>query len=65
MSPRVRYGIFGVIGVIGLILLFTHPLIGIVLIAAAIAVQVVAYRALSPGQRRRLRENRRRRQIGS
>jgi len=65
MSPRVRYGIFGVIGVIGLILLFTHPLIGIVLIAAAIAVPVVAYRALSPGQRRRLRENRRRRQIGS
>jgi hypothetical protein len=64
MSPRVRYGFFGVIGVIGLILLFTHPLIGIVLIAAAIAIPVVAYRALTPSQRRRLRENRRRRQIG-
>jgi hypothetical protein len=64
MTPRVRYGIFGIVGVIGLILLFTHPLIGIVLIAAAIAVPVVAYRALSPGQRRRLREQRRRRQIG-
>jgi hypothetical protein len=64
MTPRVRYGLFGVIGVIGLILLFTHPLIGIILIAAAIAVPVVAFRALSPSQRRRLRENRRRRQIG-
>ncbi|HSZ49179.1 MAG TPA: hypothetical protein VK823_27835 [Streptosporangiaceae bacterium] len=64
MTPRVRYGIFGIVGVIGLILLFTHPLIGIVLIAAAIAIPVVAYRALSPGQRRRLRENRKRRQIG-
>jgi hypothetical protein len=64
MTPRVRYGIFGIVGVIGLILLFTHPLIGIVLIAAAIAIPVVAYRALSPGQRRRLREQRRRRQIG-
>jgi hypothetical protein len=64
MTPRVRYGLFGVIGVIGVILLFTHPLIGIILIAAAIAVPVVAYRALSPSQRRRLRENRRRKQIG-
>jgi len=45
-------------------LLVSHPLIGIVLIAAAIAVPVVAYRALSPSQRRRLRENRRRKQIG-
>lgn len=64
MTPRVRYGLFGLIGVIGLILLLSHPLIGIVLIAAAIAIPVVAYRALTPGQRRKLRENRRRRQIG-
>jgi hypothetical protein len=64
MSPRFRYGIFAVIGIIGLILLVSHPLIGIVLIAAAIAIPVVAYRALSPAQRRRLRENRKRKQIG-
>jgi hypothetical protein len=64
MTPRVRYGLFGLIGVIGLILLISHPLIGIILIAAAIAIPVVAYRALSPSQRRKLRENRRRRQIG-
>jgi len=65
MTPRARYGIFAVIGVIGLILLLSHPLIGIVLIAAAIAVPVVAYRALSPEQRRRIRQNRKRKQIGS
>jgi hypothetical protein len=64
MTPRMRYGLFGVIGVIGLILLISHPLIGIVLIAAAIAIPVVAYRALSPDQRRRLRQNRKRKQIG-
>jgi hypothetical protein len=64
MSPSIKYGFFGIIGVIGLILLVSHPLIGIVLIAAAIAVPVVAYRALSPSQRRRLRENRKRKQIG-
>ncbi len=64
MTPRMRYAFFGVIGVIGLILLISHPLIGIVLIAAAIAIPVVAFRALSPSQRRRLRENRKRKQIG-
>ena len=65
MTPRVRYGLIGIVGVVGLILLLSHPLIGIVLIAAAIAIPVVAYRALTPSQRRRLRENRRRKQIGS
>lgn len=65
MTPRARYGIFAVIGVVGLILLLSHPLIGIILIAAAIAVPVVAYRALSPEQRRRIRQNRKRKQIGS
>jgi membrane protein implicated in regulation of membrane protease activity len=65
MTPRVRYGIAAVIGVIGLILLFAHPIIGIVIIAAAIAVPVVGYRMLSPEQRRRLRSQRRRKQIGS
>ena len=38
MSPRFRYGLFGLIGIIGLILLISHPLIGIILIAAAIAI---------------------------
>jgi hypothetical protein len=52
------------IGVIGLILLFINPLIGVILIAAGIAIPVGAYLMLDPSQRRRLREIRRRRQIG-
>jgi O-antigen/teichoic acid export membrane protein len=64
MTPHMRYGLIGV--VIGLILLWiVGPVVGIIVIAAAIAIPVIAYRMLSPSQRRRLRENRRRRQIGS
>jgi O-antigen/teichoic acid export membrane protein len=58
-----RYGLIGV--VIGLILLWVvGPVVGIIVIAAALAIPVIAYRMLSPSQRRRLRENRRRKQIG-
>jgi O-antigen/teichoic acid export membrane protein len=64
MTPHLRYGLIGVI--IGLILLWVvGPVVGIIIIAAAIAIPVIAYRMLSPSQRRRLRENRRRKQIGS
>jgi O-antigen/teichoic acid export membrane protein len=64
MTPHMRYGLIGV--VIGLILLWlVGPVVGIIVIAAAIAIPVIAYRMLSPSQRRRLREQRRRRQIGS
>ncbi len=63
MTPHMRYGLIGVL--IGLILLWVAgPVVGIIVIAAAIAIPVVAYRMLSPSQRRRLRENRRRKQIG-
>lgn len=63
MTPHMRYGLIGV--VIGLILLWiVGPVVGIIVIAAAIAIPVIAYRMLSPSQRRRLRENRRRKQIG-
>jgi hypothetical protein len=59
-----RYALIGV--VIGLILVIIgHPLIGVVLIAAAVAIPAIGYAMLSPEQRRRLREQRRRRQIGS
>jgi membrane protein implicated in regulation of membrane protease activity len=57
-----RYGLIGVI--IGLILFIWNPLAAVVVIVLALAVPVVAYRMLSPDQRRRLRENRRRKQIG-
>jgi O-antigen/teichoic acid export membrane protein len=63
MTPHMRYGLIGV--VIGLILLWVvGPVVGIIVIAAALAIPVIAYRMLSPSQRRRLRENRRRKQIG-
>lgn len=63
MSGRMKIAIGGII--IGLILLFINPLIGLVVIAAAIAVPVGAYLMLDPSQRRRLRDiQQRRKQIG-
>ena len=62
MTPHIRYGLIGV--VIGLILFIWNPLAAIVVIAAAIAIPVIAYRMLSPEQRRRLRVHRDRKQIG-
>jgi hypothetical protein len=62
MTPHMRYGIIGVI--IGLILFIWNPLAAVVVIAAAIAIPLIAYRMLSPEQRRRLRRIRRK-QIGS
>jgi len=51
--------------IIGLILLFINPWIGLIIIAAAIAVPVGAYLMLDPSQRRRLRDiQQRRKQIG-
>jgi uncharacterized membrane protein HdeD (DUF308 family) len=57
-----RYGLIGL--VIGLILFIWNPLAAVIVIAAAIAVPVIAYRMLSPEQRRRLRRTRGRKQIG-
>jgi hypothetical protein len=62
MSPHMRYGIIGVI--IGLILFIWNPIAALVVIAAAIAIPLIAYRMLTPEQRRRLRRVRRK-QIGS
>jgi uncharacterized membrane protein len=62
VSGRTKIAIGGII--IGLILLFINPLIGLVVIAAAIAVPVAAYFMLDPSQRRRLRNiQQRRREI--
>jgi Flp pilus assembly protein TadB len=62
MTPHMKWGIAGVI--IGLILFIWNPIAAILVLAVAIAIPVVAYRMLSPDQRRRLREQRRRKQIG-
>ena len=59
MSGRTKIAIGGII--IGLILLFINPWIGLVVIAAAIAVPVAAYLMLDPSQRRRLKNIQQRR----
>jgi len=61
VSGRTKIAIGGII--IGLILLFINPWIGLVVIAAAIAVPVTAYLMLDPSQRRRLQNIQRRREI--
>ncbi len=59
MSGRTKIAIGGVI--IGLIVLFINPWIGLLLIAAAIAVPVAGYLMLDPSQRRRLKNIQQRR----
>jgi len=62
VSGRTKIAIGGII--IGLILLFINPWIGLVVIAAAIAVPVAGYLMLDPSQRRRLKNiQQRRKQI--
>ena len=63
MTPQFRYGLIGV--VIGLILFIWAPWwVGVAVIAVAIGVPIIAYRMLSPEQKRRLRRARDRRQLG-
>ncbi len=52
------------IAVVGLILMFFNFWLGLIVVAAGIAIPVGAYLMLDPSQRRRLREMRRRGQIG-
>ena len=59
MSGRTKIAIGGII--IGLILLFINPVIGLIIIAAAIAVPVAGYFMLDPSQRRRLKNIQQRR----
>lgn len=63
MTPHMKWAIGGVI--VGLILLAFAPWAALALIVAAIAIPTAAYLMLDENQRRRLRENRRRRQLGS
>jgi ABC-type bacteriocin/lantibiotic exporter with double-glycine peptidase domain len=62
VSGRMKFAIAGI--VVGLILWFVSPWLALIVIAAAIAIPVGAYLMLDPSQRRRLREIRRRKQIG-
>jgi len=63
VSGRMKFAIAGII--LGLILFIVSPWLALVVIVAAIAVPVAGYLMLDPSQRRRLRDIRRRRQIGS
>ncbi len=58
-----KIGIAGV--VIGLILFIISPWLALGVIVLAVAVPAIAYAMLDPSQRRRLRENRRRKQLGN
>ena len=64
MSRQMKWGIAGV--VIALILLvFNIPLyVPLILLVIALAVTGAGWRALSPSQRRRIREIRRRKELG-
>jgi len=62
MTPHLRYGLIGV--AIGLILFIINPWLAIAVIALAIGVPIIAYRMLSPEQRRRLRRARDRKELG-
>jgi hypothetical protein len=62
VSGRMKFAIAGI--VVGLILWFFSPWLALAVIAAAIAIPVGAYLMLDPSQRRRMREVRRRKQLG-
>jgi hypothetical protein len=63
MSSHVKFGAAGVL--LGIILLFVIPWqVAMLVIAAAIALPAAAWFMLDSSQRRRLREARRRGQIG-
>ena len=64
MSPHAKVGIAGVI--IGLIILIWAPWwVTFGIVAAAIILPAAAWAMLTPGQRQRIRAQRRRRSIGS
>jgi hypothetical protein len=62
VSGRMQLASGGLI--LGLILLIINPWIGLVVIAAALAIPVGAYLMLDPSQRRRLKRIQERKQLG-
>ncbi len=63
MTPHMQWAIGGII--VGFFLLLVSPWLALAVIVAAIAIPTAAYLMLDESQRRRLRENRRRRQLGN
>jgi membrane protein implicated in regulation of membrane protease activity len=65
MSRHLMFGVGGVIlGIVLLIILGSFPWLGLAIIVLAIAVPIIAWRALDPAQRRRIRNMRDRGQLG-
>lgn len=62
MSGRMKFAIAGII--VGLILFIVSPWLAIGVIILAIGIPTGMYLMLDPSQRRRLKDIRRRRQIG-
>jgi hypothetical protein len=62
LSGRMKFAIAGII--LGLILFIVSPWLAIGVIVLAIGIPTGMYLMLDPAQRRRLKEIRRRRQIG-
>jgi hypothetical protein len=63
MSRPMMYGTGGGV-ILGLVLLIVSPWLGLAIIVLAIAVPVIAWRALDPSQRRRIKAMRDRGQLG-
>ncbi|MGD0934653.1 MAG: hypothetical protein ABR922_08780 [Streptosporangiaceae bacterium] len=63
MTPHMKWAIGGII--VGFFLLLVSPWLALAVIVAAIAIPTAAYLMLDESQRRRLRETRRRRQLGN
>jgi hypothetical protein len=62
VSGPMKFGIAGII--VGLILFIISPWLALAVIAVSIAIPVGFYLMLDPSQRRRIKDIRRRRQIG-
>lgn len=62
MTPHAKWAIAGII--VGLFLFIVSPWAALAVIVLAIGIPTAAYLMLDPSQRRRLREIRRRRQLG-
>jgi Flp pilus assembly protein TadB len=65
MTPHMKFGIAGVIVALILFILPIPWYLPVILLVLAAGIPLAAYAMLDPSQRRRLRENRRRKSLGS
>jgi uncharacterized membrane protein len=65
MAPRVKFGIAGVVIALVLLIIGVPWYVPVILIVLAVGITLGAYAMLDPSQRRRVRQSRGRRSIGS